>query len=107
MKVLAVVPDSRLAELPNAPTMAESGYPGVGTNAWQGMFAPAGTPPAILDRLYAAVAKVMLNPEVKDQLAKQMMNVSLSKSPQDYTEWVREQTKKWGDFIKLNDVKVE
>ncbi|MEO7404311.1 MAG: tripartite tricarboxylate transporter substrate-binding protein, partial [Burkholderiales bacterium] len=73
----------------------------------QGLFAPAATPPAILDRLYAAVVKVMTTPEVKEQLAKQMMNVSLSKSPQDYTEWVREQTKKWADFIKQNDVKVE
>src|SRR5512138_1630344 len=52
LKALAVVPAERLQELPNVPTLAEQGYPGIGTNAWQGMFAPAATPKPIVEKLY-------------------------------------------------------
>jgi tripartite-type tricarboxylate transporter receptor subunit TctC len=107
MKALAAVPTERLAELPNVPTLTEMGLAGVGTNAWQGLFAPAATPQPVLDRIYAAVVKVMSPPETREQLAKQMMNVSLSKSPADYTAFMREQTKKWGEFITQNNVKVD
>jgi hypothetical protein len=44
LKALAAIPTQRLPELPNVPTLAEQGFPGIGTNAWQGMFAPAATP---------------------------------------------------------------
>ena len=73
---------ARLAELPNVPTMAEQGFPGIGTNAWQGLFAPAATPKPIVDKLYAAVAAVLSRPEMKEMLARQLMTVTLSGSPQ-------------------------
>ena len=59
LKALAAVPAQRLPELPDVPTLAEQGYPGIGTNAWQGLFAPSATPKPVVDKLYAAVAAVL------------------------------------------------
>src|SRR2546427_3191878 len=55
LKALAAIPAQRLPELPNVPTLAEQGFPGIGTNAWQGMFAPAATPKALIDALHRAI----------------------------------------------------
>ena len=56
MKALATTAAQRLPELPGVATMAEQGYPGIGTNAWNGMFAPAAVPKAVLQKIYALVA---------------------------------------------------
>src|SRR5258706_11012784 len=65
MKAIATTAPSRLTELPDVPTMAEQGYPGIGTNAWQGMFAPAATPKPVVDKIYSSVAAALTNPEMK------------------------------------------
>lgn len=107
LKAIAVTTNTRLPELPDVPTMAEQGFPGIGTNAWQGMFAPAGTPKPIVDKLYRAVAAALSKPEQKEALAKQMMTVDLSKSPQEFTEQVQHETRAWGDFLRDADIKLE
>jgi tripartite-type tricarboxylate transporter receptor subunit TctC len=107
IKALATTWPARLPELPDVPTLAELGYAGIGTNAWQGMFAPAATPKPIVDKLYAAVAAVLTNSELKSNLAKQMMNVALSASPQEFTELVRKETQGWGDFLRDAKIKIE
>ena len=107
LKALATSMPQRVPELPNIATMAEQGYPGIGTNAWQGMFAPAATPKAIVDKLHAAVVKVLNEPEFKAKLAKQLLAVNTSASPQEWTEQVRAETQAWGDFIRENNIKVE
>jgi tripartite-type tricarboxylate transporter receptor subunit TctC len=107
IRPIATTASSRLAELPNLPTMAETGYAGIGTNAWQGMFAPVATPKPIVDKLYGSVASILSKPEMKEMLAKQMLTVMLSKSPQDFTELVQRETREWGDFIRENKIKVE
>jgi tripartite-type tricarboxylate transporter receptor subunit TctC len=107
LKVLAATTPARVPELPNVPTMAEQGYAGIGTNAWQGMFAPAATPRPIVDKLYAAVANALARPEMKEMLARQLMIVSVSASPQEFTDQVRVETQTWGDFIRENQIKAE
>lgn len=107
LKVLAVTTAERRPELPNVATMAEQGYPGIGTNAWQALFAPAGTPKPVVDKIFAAVTQVLSQPELKEMLAKQLMTVSLSASPQEWTDQVRTETQAWGDFIRENKIKVE
>ena len=107
IKALAAVPAQRLPELPNVPTLAEQGFPGIGTNAWQGMFAPAATPKPVVDRLYQSVAAVLGKPEMKENLAKQMMTVALSPSPQAFTEEVRKETQAWGDFLREAKITLE
>jgi tripartite-type tricarboxylate transporter receptor subunit TctC len=107
LKALATTMPSRLADLPDVPTMAEQGFPGIGTNAWQGLFAPAATPKPIIDRLYAAVAVILSQPEMKEMLARQMMTVALSHSPQQFTEQVRAETQAWAEVVRDNKVKIE
>jgi len=107
LKALAAVPKERLAELPNVPTLSEQGYPGIGTNAWQGMFAPAATPKPVVDKLYAAVAGLLTRSEQKEGLAKQMMSVAVSKSPEEFSDQVRKETQAWGDFVREAKIKID
>jgi tripartite-type tricarboxylate transporter receptor subunit TctC len=107
IKALATTMPARVPELPNVPTLAEQGYPGIGTNAWQGLFAPAATPKPVLDKLHAAVVQILNNPDMKALLARQLMTVNTSASPQEWTEQVRSETQAWGDFIRESQVKVE
>jgi tripartite-type tricarboxylate transporter receptor subunit TctC len=107
LKVLATTMPTRLSELPNVPTMAEQGFPGIGTNAWQALFAPAATPKPIVDKLYAAVVGVLSRPEMKEMLARQLMTVAPSSSPQEFTDQVRAETQAWSEFVRDNKVKIE
>ena len=107
LKAIATTMPARLAELPSVPTMAEQGFPGIGTNAWQALFAPAATPKPIIDKLYAAVTAALTRPEMKQQLAKQMMTVSLSPSPQQFTEEVRTETRAWSEVVAEHKIKID
>ena len=94
-RALAVVNHTRLSDYPNIPTMKEAGYPDVGTIAWNGMFAPAGTPKPVLDALYAAVAKALASPEAQAKFKKQNYNVVPSKSVDDAQKWLANELKQW------------
>ncbi len=69
LRALAVTSPARSPFLPDVPTVAELGFPGYELNQWHGLLAPAGTPPAIQEKLYAGIAKVMQRPDVKEKLA--------------------------------------
>jgi tripartite-type tricarboxylate transporter receptor subunit TctC len=107
MKALATTAPQRLSELPNVATMAEQGYSGIGTNAWNGMFAPAAVPKPVLQRIHTLVVEILQRPEFKDMLAKQLMTVSVSASPAAYTEFVKAETRKWANVVKENDIRIE
>jgi tripartite-type tricarboxylate transporter receptor subunit TctC len=107
LKAIATTAPARLAELPDVATMAEQGYPGIGTNAWQGLFAPAATPKPVIEKLYASVAKVLSQPEMKEMLAKQMMTVSLSASPDAFNTLVQKETGEWAKVVLENKVKID
>ena len=107
IKPLATTAPARVPELPDVPTLAELGYAGIGTNAWQGMFAPAATPKAVVDKLYRAVAAALTRPEMKERLAKQMLAVTVSGSPQEFNELVRKETQGWGEFLREAKIKVD
>lgn len=107
MKALATTASARLPELPEIATMAEQGFPGIGTNAWQAMFAPAKTPRAVVAKLHKAVAAALSRPEMKQQLARQMLIVNLSGSPEEFDELVRRETQDWGKFLREANIKIE
>ncbi|HKW37599.1 MAG TPA: tripartite tricarboxylate transporter substrate binding protein [Burkholderiales bacterium] len=107
IKALATTAPQRLAELPDVPTMAELGYAGIGTNAWQGMFAPAATPKAIVDKLHDAVAAALSGPGMKEDLAKKMLTVTVSPSSREFSDLVRRETQGWGDFLREAKIKIE
>ena len=104
-RALAMVNHSRLADYPDVPTMKEVGYADVGTIAWNGLFAPAGTPKPVLDALYAAVAKALATPEVQAKFKKQNYNVVPSKSVDDAKQWLAAEIKHWGTITQA--VKIE
>jgi tripartite-type tricarboxylate transporter receptor subunit TctC len=107
IKALATSWPTRRSELPDLPTVAEAGYPGVGTNAWNGLFAPAKIPPALLNRIHADVVHVMQLPETKEILAKSLMSVVVNKSPAEYQKYVEAQADKWRKVVQENNVKIE
>jgi tripartite-type tricarboxylate transporter receptor subunit TctC len=107
IKPLAITTDKRRPELPNVPTTAESGFPGVGTNAWNGLFAPAKIPKPRLNRIHADVVRVMESPEMKASLEKVFMSVVVNKSPAEYQQFVQDEIKSWGKIVIDNDIKVE
>jgi tripartite-type tricarboxylate transporter receptor subunit TctC len=107
MKALATTAPARLAEIPEVATMAEQGFAGIGTNAWQAMFAPAKTPRPVIAKLHKAVSDALSRPEMKEQLAKQMLNVALSRSPEEFDELVRKETQEWAKFLREANIRVD
>jgi tripartite-type tricarboxylate transporter receptor subunit TctC len=107
MKAIATTAPARLAELPNVATMAEQGFPGIGTNAWQGMFAPSATPKPVIDKIYKSVAAILSDGEMKDRLSKQMLDVTLSPSPAQFQQLVEKETHDWGEFLREAKIKIE
>lgn len=107
LKPLATSWPSRLPELPDVPTVAEAGFPGIGTNAWNGLFAPARLPPVMLARTHADVLKVMESPAMKEALAKVMMSAVVNKSPAEYQAFVQQQTQKWAKVVRDNNITAE
>lgn len=107
IKPLATTWPTRRPELPNVPTVAEAGYPGFGTNAWNGLFAPAGIPRPLLNRIHADVVKVMESAATKEALAKVFMTGVVNRSPGEFQQFVLDEIKTWGKIVTDNNIKVE
>jgi tripartite-type tricarboxylate transporter receptor subunit TctC len=99
---LAVAGPQRLAALPDVPTAAEAGLPAWQASSWFGLVAPAGTPPAILDRLHAEVERALHAPRVA-ALRERGMDV-VGDTPQAFAELIAAERKKWGDIIRSANI---
>ena len=105
MRPLAVTGETRSAAMPDVPTLAEQGYKGFSAVAWWGIFAPAGTPQPIIDKLNAEVAKVLKTPETNKQLTESMgMDIKAS-SPAALQQWTESELNRWAKVIKDNNIK--
>ena len=107
MKAFVTTAKKRLPDLPDMPTMAEAGYPGMGSVNWNGFFVPAKTPRAIIDRLAAATTEVLQRPQVQAAFVKAGVPLTPSASPEEFQEFVRSELKRWARIIKENNVKFE
>mgnify|MGYP006275902751 CR=1 FL=1 len=107
IKALAVTSAQRLPELPEVPTLAEAGFPGIGSLNWNGVFVPAKTPKAVVDKLFAAIVAEMKAPEMQEFLQKRIIPVTLSASPADFDAYVRSESQRWAKIIKDNNVKID
>jgi tripartite-type tricarboxylate transporter receptor subunit TctC len=105
LRPLAVVNHQRLPEFPEVATMQEVGYPGVGTIAWQGLFARGGTPKEVLDTIFKACVQALQAPPVVDAFHKQNFNIVPSKSLDDAKAWLAGEIKSWNDITTA--VKIE
>lgn len=94
MKGVAVLADERIAEYPDVPTIVELGYPGLKTSLWVGMFAPAGTDPAIIAQMNADVNEVLQNPEFLEKV--EPLDWTLTPgSPEDFSKKVDVELTQW------------
>jgi tripartite-type tricarboxylate transporter receptor subunit TctC len=107
IKALATTWPTRRSELPDVPTMSEAGFPGIGTNAWNGLFAPSRLPRPLLDQIHSTVVRTMETPEMKETLGKQLMSVVVNKSPAEFQRFIEDEVKKWSRVVIDNDIKVE
>ena len=107
IKALAVLSDKRSPQLPNVPTAKESGYPGLVVSPWFGLGAPAGVPADILQKMHAAIAKGLNTKEVQDKFAAIGASVHPSKSPAEFSGYIKSEYERWGKVIKAADVKAE
>ena len=103
---LAVTGDKRNAELPNVPTMIESGFPGFEAYAWIGVFAPNGTPDAIIKKLNTDFVKALQDPAINKQLVDIGVE-SIGSSPKDLDLWVTKEYVKWVKFVQETNLRFD
>jgi tripartite-type tricarboxylate transporter receptor subunit TctC len=100
LNLLATFGEQRDEQFPNTPTVVESGYPSVIVVGWSGLFAPAGVPPQIINRLHAGMAKALAMPDVKDAILRQGSKAVISKSPDAFAHYIKSETEKFYPVIK-------
>ena len=104
LRVIAVGSPKRLAILPDAPTIDESGFPGFETSQWYGVLAPAATPPAIIAKLNADINKVLAEADIQKRLADDGA-VAGSGSPEAFGSYIDAEEKRWGAVVKKAGIK--
>jgi len=99
LRVLAISSAKRFAAAPEIATVAESGMPGFETGSWQGIVAPAGTPPEVVNKLHATVTAILATPEMKDRLDKAGAEVR-PMSPAQFGAFIRDERDRWAKVVK-------
>jgi tripartite-type tricarboxylate transporter receptor subunit TctC len=106
LRALAISGEKRAAPLAQVPTFAEAGLPAFEMSGWTGMFAPAGTPKPIIDRISAEMARVLASPDVSDWLANQSLEPFIS-TPEQFAALLRSDMARFAKLIKDANIKVE
>ena len=107
IKAYAVTTDKRLADFPNVPTMAEAGFPDIGSLNWNGIFAPIKAPRAVIDRVFRDSVAAMKELEAEGILGKRQLPIALSASPKEFDDFVRAEARRWEKIIRDNKVVIE
>ena len=106
LRVLGTAAGQRFSVLPDTPTIAEAGLPGYALYPWLGMFVPAKTPPDIVARINAEIARILNGPDVKARLVPQGMDIATG-SPEELARVIREDDARWGKVIRDAGIKPE
>ena len=106
LRALAVTTAQRSGVVPDVPTLAESGLAGYELSSWQAVFAPAGTPKAIVDRLYSEISKVMQIPDVHKRLSDLGLDLS-GMPPQELAALVKADVPRLGKIVKDSGAKAD
>jgi tripartite-type tricarboxylate transporter receptor subunit TctC len=106
LRPLGMTSARRFPHSPDVPTIAEAGIPGYEVDSWNGLVAPAGTPPEVLERVAAAVQQGFKDPATRRRL-EEMGTEPVGDSPAQFRAFVQAEIKKWGDFVKQSGIKVE
>lgn len=105
LKPIAVLAEKRLEDYPDVPTLAEAGYPNVGTMHWQSMLAPAATPKDVLATLHKASTEALKAPAVQDAFKKQLISSTPSASVEDAQTWLNSELGTWKKIT--SEVKID
>jgi tripartite-type tricarboxylate transporter receptor subunit TctC len=106
LKALAISSAKRFPAAPDIPTVAESGMPGFETGSWQGIVAPAGTPPDVVRKLHGTVTTILATPEMKERLDKAGAEVR-PMSPEQFGGFIRDERARWAKVVKESGAKFE
>jgi tripartite-type tricarboxylate transporter receptor subunit TctC len=106
LRAIGVTGARRAAALPDVPAIAESGLPGYEMIGWHGIFAPAGTPREIVDRLNAAIAKILAMPDIRELWTTQAMEIVPS-TPEQFAARLRFDYERYGKLIKSSGIKIQ
>ena len=106
MRVLGVSSAKRVPEYPDVPTVAEAGVPGYEVTTWYGVFAPGGTPAAIVNRLHADITNAMQAPDTRTRLAGAGADGTITRSPEEFAAMVRADVARYAKIIKDAGLKI-
>jgi tripartite-type tricarboxylate transporter receptor subunit TctC len=106
IRALAVTADTRLPELPDVPTMAEGGVSGANVGLWSGVFAPTGTPPAIVHKLETELRKIMQMADVKEKF-RALATPTVGSTAAEFVQLIDIETKMWAEVGRAANVKLE
>ncbi len=104
LRAIAVTTKERIKILPNLPTVAESGLPGYEASTWYGVLATGATPRPIINRIYGAIAKAIVLPDVTSKLAEQGLD-PIGNSPEQFNAYLKGEFSKWAKVIKAANIK--
>jgi tripartite-type tricarboxylate transporter receptor subunit TctC len=105
-KVIAVTTAERIAQLPDVPTVAESGYPGFEGVGWSGIVLPAATPREIVERVSADIQKLLNDPQLRERMLERG-GIPDPRTPQGYADFLRSEIEKWAQVAKAANVRLD
>ena len=107
LRPIAVTTAKRIASLPDVPTVAESGVPGYEVTTWYGLFAPAGTPAAVVRKIFAETARIVRLPDVKERLDSMGTEETTNTSPEEFAALVKSDIAKYAKVVKAAGLRID
>ncbi len=106
LRALGITSARRFPQSPEVPTIAEAGIPGYAVDSWNGLFAPAGTPPEIVNRVAMAVQQGFRDPALRKRM-EDIGATPVGDTPEQFRAFVAAEQQKWGNFVRSTGIKVE
>ena len=106
LRALAVSTENRFSAMPELPTVAEAGVKGFSGSSWQGIVAPAGTPPEILNRVHAEVVKMLQKPEQRERIVNVLGGIPVGNTPAEFRSYVAAEVAKWDKVAKAANITI-
>jgi tripartite-type tricarboxylate transporter receptor subunit TctC len=107
IKIFGIGSNKRLAPAADVPTVAESGLPGYEAVTWFGLFATAGTPREVIDKINAEVRKILADPAFREKFLAPQMFEPMGSSPEQFADYIKGETQKWAKVIRGAKLKIE
>ena len=106
VRALAITGTKRTPELPDVPTFAEAGLPQYDAYFWSGLVAPAGTPPAVVEKLNSVLVQALNAPDAREALKHQGLEAA-GTTPQQFAAFISREVERWGEVVKASGAKLD